>query len=181
MNEMAGRWPGTWVSDDPAGAEAAVTREREALLVEIAPLAYRVALAVLRHHQDAEDVAQEALAQAWSRFHTLRDRDRLRSWLARIAWRRALDRRRAERRRERYEGMIPSVSGDAEAAMAFRERREQVWAAVDRLPEKLRIVVVLAGLFGHDLREVSRLLGLPEGTVKSRLFLARRALAEKLR
>jgi RNA polymerase sigma-70 factor (ECF subfamily) len=181
MNELAGRWPGAWVSDDAAEAGSDAAREREALLVEIAPLAYRVALAVLRHHQDAEDVAQEALVQAWSRFHTLRDRDRLRSWLARIAWRRALDRRRSERRRERYEGMVRSPDGDAEAAMACRERQERVWAEVDRLPEKLRIVVVLAGLFGHDLREVSRLLGLPEGTVKSRLFLARRALAEKLR
>jgi RNA polymerase sigma-70 factor (ECF subfamily) len=181
MNELAGRWPGAWVSEDPAAAEARATREREALLVEVAPLAYRVALAVLRHHQDAEDVAQEALAQAWSRFHTLRDRGRLRSWLARIAWRRALDRRRAERRREKYEGMAPVPNGDAEAAMAARERQERVWAEVDRLPEKLRIVVVLASLLGHDLREVGRLLRLPEGTVKSRLFLARRALAEKLR
>jgi RNA polymerase sigma-70 factor (ECF subfamily) len=181
MNELVGRWPGAWVSDDPAGAEAEKAREREALLVEVAPLAYRVALAVLRHHQDAEDVAQEALAQAWSRFHTLRDRDRLRSWLARIAWRRALDRRRAERRREKYEGMAPVPGGDAEAAMAARERQERVWAEVDRLPEKLRIVVVLASLFGHDLREVGRLLRLPEGTVKSRLFHARRALAERLR
>jgi RNA polymerase sigma-70 factor (ECF subfamily) len=180
MNELAGRWPGAWVSDR-ADAEAEAAREREALLVEVAPLAYRVALAVLRHRQDAEDVAQEALAQAWSRFHTLRDRDRLRSWLARIAWRRALDRRRADRRREKYEGMLPALRGDAEAAMAFRERQEQVWAEVDRLPDKLRIVVVLAGLLGHDLREVGRLLRLPEGTVKSRLFFARRALAEKLR
>src|SRR5262245_60020006 len=137
MNELAGRWPGAWVIDDPSGAGADTAREREALLVEAAPLAYRVAFAVLRHSQDAEDVAQEALAQAWSRFHTLRDRDRLRGWLARIAWRRAIDRRRGERGRERYEGMLSTAPPDSEAAMAARERREQVWAEVDRLPEKL--------------------------------------------
>jgi RNA polymerase sigma-70 factor (ECF subfamily) len=180
MNELAGPWPGAWVSGDTTDA-AADAREREALLVEVAPLAYRVAFAVLRHHQDAEDVAQEALAQAWSRFHTLRDPGRLRSWLARIAWRRALDRRRGERRRERYHGMLAVAPPDSEGAMAARERQEQVWAAVDRLPEKLRVVVVLAGILGHDLREVSRILDLPEGTVKSRLFFARRALAERLR
>ena len=181
MNEIAGSWPGTWVSDDPLEAERETERQRETLLVEAAPLAYRVAFAVLRHHHDAEDVAQEALAQAWSRFHTLRDRDRLRSWLARIAWRRAIDRRRGERRREKYEGMLSPARADSEAAIAARERQEQVWAEVDRLPEKLRVVVVLAGILGHDMREVGRLLGLPEGTVKSRLFFARRALAERLR
>lgn len=126
-------------------------------------------------------MAQEALAQAWSRFHTLRDRDRFRSWLARIAWRRALDRRRAQRRRAKYEGELAPIRLDAEEAMVARDRQDRVWTEVDRLPEKLRVVVVMAGLLGHDLREVALLLGLPVGTVKSRLFLARRALAEKLR
>ena len=181
MHEMARPWPGAWVSEDAADAGLESARNREALLVEAAPLAFRVAFSVLRHRQDAEDVAQEALAQAWSRFHTLRDRERFRSWLARIAWRRALDRRRAERRRETHEQASATHSPDEEDQMAARERREQVWAEVDRLPEKLRLVVVLAGALGHDLHEVALLLGVPEGTVKSRLFHARRALAERLR
>jgi RNA polymerase sigma-70 factor, ECF subfamily len=181
MDEMARPWPGAWVTDDPVGAETDEAREREALLVEAAPLAFRVAFSVLRHRQDAEDVAQEALAQAWSRFHTLRDRDRFRSWLARIAWRRALDRRRSERRREKYEGETVPLRPGSEEVMAGRERQHRVWAEVDRLPEKLRVVVVLAGALGHDLREVALLLGVPEGTVKSRLFHARRTLAERLR
>jgi RNA polymerase sigma-70 factor (ECF subfamily) len=52
---------------------------------------------------------------------------------------------------------------------------------VDALPEKLRIVTVLAAFQEHDVASVARLLDLPEGTVKSRLFLARKALAERLR
>ena len=96
MHEMARPWPGAWVSENAADAGSETARVREALLEEAAPLAFRVAFSVLRHRQDAEDVAQEALAQAWSRFDSLRDRERFRSWLARIAWRRALDRRRAE-------------------------------------------------------------------------------------
>jgi RNA polymerase sigma-70 factor (ECF subfamily) len=58
---------------------------------------------------------------------------------------------------------------------------ERIWAEVDRLPEKLRMVVVLAAIEGHDMADVSRLLEVPVGTVKSRLFHARRALAERLR
>ena len=55
-----------------------------------------------------------------------------------------------------------------------------LWRAIDALPDKLRIVVVLSAIEGHDVREVAALLRLPEGTVKSRLFLARKGLAEKL-
>jgi RNA polymerase sigma-70 factor (ECF subfamily) len=51
---------------------------------------------------------------------------------------------------------------------------------VDELPEKLRIVIVLAAIEGYNTREVASLLGIPEGTVKSRLFLARKQLAKSL-
>ena len=56
-----------------------------------------------------------------------------------------------------------------------------VWTAIDALPEKLRVVIVLASIEGHDVREVAVLLRIPEGTVKSRLFLARQKLKKALR
>ena len=99
-----------------------------------------------------------------------------------MTWRLAIDRWRAERRREARErraGEEPgqrTVEDDALAA----ERSALLWKAVDDLPEKLRAVIILAALQGHDVREVAQLLGIPEGTVKSRLFLARAALAERL-
>jgi RNA polymerase sigma-70 factor (ECF subfamily) len=62
-----------------------------------------------------------------------------------------------------------------------RERAERLWAAIDALPDKLRVAIVLANIEEHDLGEVARLLDLPEGTVKSRLFLARQRLKELLR
>ena len=61
-----------------------------------------------------------------------------------------------------------------------RERAERLWHAIDELPEKLRQSIVLSAIEGYDVREVAQLLGLPEGTVKSRLFLARKALAQRL-
>jgi len=61
-----------------------------------------------------------------------------------------------------------------------RERAEHLWNAIEALPEKLRLVVVLAGIEGHDMHEVSALLDVPEGTVKSRLFLARKQLKDRL-
>src|ERR671910_926378 len=73
--------------------------EFEARLVESSTLAFRVAFGVLRHREDAEDVAQEAFAKAYRNFYQLRDRERFRAWLVRMTWRMALDRQRANRRR----------------------------------------------------------------------------------
>ena len=74
-------------------------REFETRLVESSTLAFRVAYGVLRHRQDAEDVAQEAFVKAYRSFRELRDRERFRAWLVRMTWRLAIDRQRNDRRR----------------------------------------------------------------------------------
>jgi RNA polymerase sigma-70 factor (ECF subfamily) len=178
MNEWAGGYPGALVTPDEAG-----DREFEDRLQQSSTLAFRVAYGVLRHRQDAEDVAQEAFARAYRRFSQLRDRERFRAWLVRMTWRLAIDRWRAERRRNAHEQAVPASAGvrTIEEDLVSRERAEQLWRAIDALPEKLRIVTVLAAIEEHDVRAVAGLLGLPEGTVKSRLFLARKGLAERLR
>jgi RNA polymerase sigma factor (sigma-70 family) len=58
------------------------------------------------------------------------------------------------------------------------DRQSELWQAIDALPEKLRMVVILAGIEEHNLHHVAELLGVPEGTVKSRLFAARQRLRE---
>ena len=154
----------------------------EAALADGATLAFRIAYSVLRQREDAEDVAQEALTRAYRKRGSLRDPARFRAWLARMAWRMALDHRRAGKRREAREQVAVAVSApDAEDVAAQNEFRARLFAAIDALPEKLRIVVVLAGIEGHNMREVSSLLGVPEGTVKSRLHAARQQLVEALR
>jgi RNA polymerase sigma-70 factor (ECF subfamily) len=162
-----------------------LAREFEARVADSATLAFRVALGVLRHREDAEDVAQEAFLRAHRAFASLRDRERFRAWLVKVAFRLALDRQRGARRRLRHEeaaGIEAAERGpSAEEELAREQVRENVWEAVNALPEKLRIVTVLAAIEGLALREVARLLDLPEGTVKSRLHLARKALAESLR
>jgi RNA polymerase sigma-70 factor (ECF subfamily) len=156
-------------------------REFEERLTECSTLAFRVAYGVLRHRQDAEDVAQEAFVRAHRSFHQLRDRTRFRAWLVRTAWRLAIDRWRAERRRAQRErrSEAPSMLTTAHAVEAD-ERAARLWRAIDALPEKLRRTIVLAGIEGHDIREIAALLELPEGTVKSRLFLARQKLKQRL-
>jgi RNA polymerase sigma-70 factor, ECF subfamily len=158
-------------------------REFERLVHDTSDLAVRVAYGVLRRREDAEEVAQEALIRAHNRFRQLREPERFRAWIVRITWRLAIDRWRSDRRREhREQTAAPASSSATVEQMALEaERAARLWSAIDDLPQKLRLAVILAALDGHDIPEVARLLGIPEGTVKSRLFLARKRLAESLR
>jgi RNA polymerase sigma-70 factor (ECF subfamily) len=176
MNDLAGGYPGTLVS-----ADEELAREFEERLRDSGTLAFRVAYGVLRHREDAEDVAQESLAKAYRSFRQLRDRGRFRAWLVRTTWRMAIDRRRGDRRRVAREQVAHEAEPPTTEERAVeRERAGYVWAAIDALPEKLRLVIILSGMEGHDTREVASLLRIPEGTVRSRLFLARQALTKKL-
>src|SRR5687768_6750691 len=187
MNDLADRLSGLLVSrshgsvDAAAQGQGGLAQEFEERLRDSGTLAFRVAFAVLRHREDAEDVAQESIARAYRSFSQLRNRERFRAWLVRMTWRMALDRRRGDRRRlEREQIAVPEGPPSAEALALERQRAAGLWNAIDTLPEKLRLVVVLSGIEGHDTREVAALLRIPEGTVRSRLFLARKSLAEKL-
>ena len=177
MHELVGR-----LASGVVEVDRELEREFEVRLAESSTLAFRVAYSVLRHREDAEDVAQEAFGRAFRAFHQLRDRERFRAWLVRMTWRLALDRRRSDRRREAREvahaGTLPIATDARRADETLRAR--ELWRAIDALPDKLRIAIVLASIEGHDLAEVASLLRLPIGTVKSRLFLARRRLKEQL-
>jgi RNA polymerase sigma-70 factor (ECF subfamily) len=191
MQELVLTRPGTaaqseWSREAKAAAEtsaaAALRREFEERLAECGPLAFRVARGVLRNSADAEDVAQEALLRAYRRFERLRDRTRFKSWLVRISFRLALDRARSSNRRELREtewaSQRPQSSTEDVAASA--EFQAHLDRAVDELSPKLRLVLLLAAMEEHPLDDVAQMLGIPLGTVKSRLFKAKRQLAEKL-
>jgi RNA polymerase sigma-70 factor (ECF subfamily) len=186
MQVLEASLAGSEVSLEAGGAgDAAVglAQEFEARLAECSTLAFRVALGVLRNAADAEEVAQEAFIRAYRCFYRLRDRERFRGWLARIAWRLALDRWRSASRRERREQIAaePAPVQNAEELAASWEFQGRLQQAVDELPPKLRQVLILAAVEGYNIREVAGLLGLPDGTVKSRLHLARKAMIERLK
>jgi RNA polymerase sigma-70 factor (ECF subfamily) len=94
----------------------------------------------------------------------------------------ALDRLRStKRRRQREAQWVFENSRNAQHGGENAEFQRQFDRALDELPEKQRLVLLLAAMEGHSLEEVSVLLDVPVGTVKSRLFFARKTLAEKLR
>jgi RNA polymerase sigma-70 factor, ECF subfamily len=180
MHELAGRLAAPLMTTTDAGLAA----EFEARLADSSTLAVRVAYGVVRNRQDAEDVAQDAFIRAYRSFGDLRDREKFRSWLVRMTWRLALDLKRGQRRRVAREDAVAIMAppiGNAEADAIATDRSTRLWAAIDTLPERLRVVVVLAAIEGHSMKDVGGLLELPEGTVKSRLFEAKKLLQEKLR
>ena len=171
-----------------SGRHAAKTdtlNELEDLLTANAPLAYRVALGVLRNYAEAEDVAQEALLRAYKRFHSLRDTARFRGWLVRISFRLAIDRSRSLRRRTDRETrwaqpeLRPPVQ-TAEDLAASRQFQERLSHALEELPDGQRLVMILTAIEENTIEEAATILGIPVGTVKSRLFKARKRLMEKL-
>lgn len=167
-------------------AQADARREFEERLAECGPLAYRVARGVLRNAADAEDVAQEALLRAYKSFDRLRDRNRFRGWLVRISFRLALDRLRSAKRREQRDMLWsqpahqppPVTVEDVAASNQFQGHLQR---ALEELPEKLRLVLLLSAMEGQTIDEIAAMVGVPVGTVKSRIFVARKKLAEKLR
>jgi RNA polymerase sigma-70 factor, ECF subfamily len=188
MQELVLIQPGGTVRSESAreAAQAETRREFEARLAECGPLAFRVARGVLRNTADAEDVAQEALLRAYRSFDRLRDRNRFRAWLVRISFRLALDRLRSAKRREQRDVIwsqpaYQPPAANAEDLAASSEFQAHLDRALDQLPEKLRLVLLLAAMEGHTIDQIAAMLGIPVGTVKSRIFVARKQLAEKLR
>jgi RNA polymerase sigma-70 factor (ECF subfamily) len=175
MDEYVKR-PAHWLF----GSKRQLKREFEARLVDSSALAFRVAFGVLRQRQDAEQVVQDAFVQAHRGFRQLRDRDRFRTWLVSITWRLAVDREQATRQRAPRQLAQGGPLSNAAQAGDERQRIAELWQAIDALPDRLRLVTVLSGIEGHDVRRVALLLGVEEGAVGSRLFFARRRLKEHL-
>ena len=130
----------------------------------------RLAAHVLRRDGEAEDVAQEAFLKAFRRLPSFRGEGRFSAWLFGIAVRLCLDRRRSARwAREVPEDAIapPSISPDSP------DTRLLVSALLDRLSPPMRAALVLREMEGLDYDEIAATLGIPVGTVRSRLHAAR--------
>lgn len=150
--------------------------EIAALLEPQIPGLRRYAYALTRDHQAADDLVQDALEKALSRW-VLRRRDGdLRAWLFAILRNTYISGLRRQRRRGPEvaieHGMEPVTEGDQEAVMGMRD----LMVALDHLPEDHRSVLLLVGVEDLSYEEVARVLSIPIGTVMSRLSRGRQRL-----
>ena len=154
-------------------------RDAFAQLIETrTPLLLRTARAVLGNDADASDVTQETLTAAWKHLPRLRDASRFDAWLHRLLMNRCRDQLRRRRRSRDIELTDADVAVADHASQSIASAA--VLAAFDRLRLGDRQILVLHHLHGIQLTELARLLGVPEGTAKSRLHAARRSLQRAL-
>jgi RNA polymerase sigma-70 factor, ECF subfamily len=123
----------------------------------------------------AEDVAQEAFLRAYQRLDTFTFRCRFSTWLFQVAHNAAIDALRAQARRDRLTrtAPLPSPPSDPHA-------RAEIADALARLSPKLRAALLVVEVLGLSYQEAGEVLGVPEGTVKSRVFQARERIAAEL-
>jgi RNA polymerase sigma-70 factor (ECF subfamily) len=155
----------------------------EALVRRYLNTAYAVALAELSDRGDAEDAVQDSFITALERLDDCRDPAAFAGWLRRIVRNRA----RSVRRRERVRETDPlehagnaATAGDPGRDLERSEIRRRLESALGTLTDVQRRVVLMHDLEGYRHREIAVELDIPEGTVRSHLFFARRALREQL-
>jgi len=151
---------------------------------------YRLLYRMLGSGADAEDAAQETFLNLHRHGHRFRGDARFSTFVYRVAANTALNRRRTlGRTRARIDKLaerqaaghdLPESPEGPEQATLGRELREHVHEALAALPDKLRLPLVLFDIEGLPYAEVSDVLGLAEGTVKSRIHRARNALRDRL-
>ena len=179
-------------SDGEAQDDQALRTRFERDALPLLPRLYSAALRMTRNPADAEDLVQETFLRAYRGFGGFTEGTNLRAWLYRILTNTFIN---AYRRKQREPQMIledeipdwylydrlggEGAVASAESSVLESIPDEDVQAALDSLPEGFRMAVWLADVEGFAYKEIAEILGIPIGTVMSRLHRGRRAL-EKL-
>ena len=151
-------------------------------------MVYRIAYGVLRRHHDAEDATQETFLRVLRYGAKLAQVDDPKPWLARIAWRVAIDRSKQHGRQheiplegpERPVDEVASTDTPADDTVQGSQFTAVLEKLIGSLPEKLRQPLILSTIEEMTPREVAATLGINEAAVRSRVFRARQVLKEKL-
>jgi RNA polymerase sigma-70 factor (ECF subfamily) len=141
---------------------------------------YAAARLILRDDQRAEDATQEALVAAWRDLSALRDPDRFDAWLHRLLVRACYREARRGRRRWAIELEVRTTEGSEPDPALDVADRDQLERGFRRLDADQRTVIVLHYYLGLSLDEAADALGIPPGTVRSRLHRATQALRAAL-
>ena len=165
-------------SSAPADADAGRREAFERLTAAELSASYQLATRILGNRGDAEDAVNEAVLRAWNSFDRLRDPDRFRPWLTRIV----VNVCRNDLRHRRVLQIEPLGEYDrpAEDSLEGGLLRDGLARALDCLGPDQRVVVVLRYWNGLAVDEIARVLGVPSGTVKWRLYAANRRLRKEL-
>ena len=157
------------------------------LIIQYQHWVYNIAYGMLGHHQDAEDVAQDAFLSAWENIGKFQFRSRFSTWLYRIVKNKCLNHIDQYQRRKTdpteiddSQPWVPLDTVTPEEEALRTEEKNIVHAALAKLKDSHREILVLRELRDLSYEEISEILGCTLGRVKSRLHEARKALKEEL-
>jgi RNA polymerase sigma-70 factor, ECF subfamily len=182
------------MGDDERGAEDHILIQRflagevgafERLVERYYQRIDRLAQQVVRHPPAAEDITQEVFLRAYRALPRFRGEASLYSWLYRITLNLCLNYLRQQANRvstvEDPDASTPPVSADPSSLLENQERERLVRGAIDALPAHYRVAIILRDLEGLSYQEIADILGIPLGTVKSRINFGKHLLREALR
>lgn len=142
---------------------------------------YSVAYRMVRSHDDALDITQTVFIRAYRKLHTFKPGHRLFSWLYRIAINESISHLRRSRQTSELDCELVGGSDPGMLSAERSEESERISEALVGLPVDYRVVVVLKYFLDLSYREIGEIVGIPEKTVRSRLFTARERLRVLLR
>ncbi|MDC7290526.1 RNA polymerase sigma factor [Blautia schinkii] len=145
----------------------AEVRESEAML-------YHVSKSILKNDADCADAVQEALLKGYEKLHTLKEDAFFRTWMTRILI------NECYKICKKNKNIVPYEEYIQNAKLWEEDRYSHLYQAILELPGELRVLVTLYYLEGFSQKEISEILNIREGTIKSRLSRARRMLREEL-
>ncbi|MBQ8094844.1 MAG: RNA polymerase sigma factor [Clostridia bacterium] len=140
----------------------------------IEKLLYHIARSYLSNDQDAEDAVQDAMIKAWEKRKTLRDIRQFRPWMARILSNRCKD----ILRKRKIWSFFPLEEDTAQTEMP--QSGNEVADAMNKLKPELRMIMTLHYVDGYSIQEMAETLGIPTGTIKTRMRNARKQLSRML-
>lgn len=160
----------------------------ETLVAQHSLMAFRIAYSILRNHHDAEDAAQECFLRVLKHAGRLHQVRNPKTWVARVAWTTALDRRASRARTAVNEAVeepdvlaqIADQKMAADEQLAGKQLQGLLARMIAALPEDLRHPLELSTVQELNSAEIAEIMNIPESSVRTRLMRARKRLREKL-
>jgi len=150
--------------------------EFELLMNKYKGVAYGTAYAYLRHNYEVDDVVQEAFIQLYFNYETIRDKEKIGSWICGVTRNISLKKLRSIRYNLPLDGNEHIIGGCLDDELCDKERNKELYKAINNLSKPIAETVTLYYLAEKSVNEISSLLSVPEGTVKSRLYEGRKKL-----